>query len=489
MSLQEKHLHQRNRIGSVGSVLIALCVLVITVMDLMNDGASTKEIVRLVSSIVSIGVIVGTYPMFKKRELYVDCCCGAMVIVYAVSSFTSSESQMYALMFPICVFVMLYSKIRLVVAGCAVAIIFLIPQQVMMFNEDQLNGQQVFVNVVFAVTSCTLAAMISLCLNRQDRETLEEITEKNQGQKEIVDSIVSLAEQLNNKFMDAQQVAEHLNESMKVSNASVGEILESTKSTADAVKQQSDRTVSIQDEIKKVGEEASKMSESSERTADNVSEGVRLIERLKQQSFEVAKINTESKDTTEALNESIRDVQAITETILGISSQTNLLALNASIEAARAGEAGKGFAVVADEIRTLSEGTRQATEQISEIIERLTKDAQLAASSMLQSAEYAEKQNNLIEETEKKLADIQEEATLLHQGVGMVNQSVDCVIDQNSEIMNSISGISASCEQVVVSTQDVEKNSDETMVALTDMNTVLQEISQISQDMEKIASK
>ena len=147
---------------------------------------------------------------------------------------------------------------------------------------------------------------------------------------------------------------------------------------------------------------------------------------------------------------SIKEVEEITATILGISSQANLLALNASIEAARAGEAGKGFAVVADEIRDLSEGTKQATEQISAIISRLISDA-------------------------------------LNGNVMRVSQAVEDVVAANTAISDSISNLSATSEEVAASTESSLALSDSSMNALKEMNEVLNAIYEISESMMKLS--
>jgi methyl-accepting chemotaxis protein len=76
-----------------------------------------------------------------------------------------------------------------------------------------------------------------------------------------------------------------------------------------------------------------------------------------------------------SLEEALREVQGVVQTIDQIGRQTNLLALNATLEAARAGEAGRGFAIVAAEVKKLAANSRNATERITRTIDRLNHEA------------------------------------------------------------------------------------------------------------------
>ncbi|MFZ5731976.1 MAG: protoglobin domain-containing protein [Pseudomonadota bacterium] len=82
------------------------------------------------------------------------------------------------------------------------------------------------------------------------------------------------------------------------------------------------------------------------------------------------------------LNEAADRIGQVMQLIQNIASQTNLLALNATIEAARAGEAGRGFTVVASEVKSLSQQTAKATEDIAQEVSQIQSVAQDVASSM-----------------------------------------------------------------------------------------------------------
>lgn len=79
----------------------------------------------------------------------------------------------------------------------------------------------------------------------------------------------------------------------------------------------------------------------------------------------------EIENGTRGLEEDIQAVADVANQVQAIAKQTNLLALNATIEAARAGDAGKGFAVVATEVKSLSDETRKATDQIGATLKSL----------------------------------------------------------------------------------------------------------------------
>ncbi|HHW01565.1 MAG TPA: hypothetical protein GXX35_01890 [Thermoanaerobacterales bacterium] len=99
---------------------------------------------------------------------------------------------------------------------------------------------------------------------------------------------------------------------------------------------------------------------------DNISEIYRTVEAINDISRKIINSVSDSLD-------SIKKTDQIIKLINDITARINILGVNASIESARAGEYGRGFSVVAQEIGKLTSSSKDATANITSIIETMKK--------------------------------------------------------------------------------------------------------------------
>jgi PAS domain S-box-containing protein len=102
-------------------------------------------------------------------------------------------------------------------------------------------------------------------------------------------------------------------------------------------------------------------------------------------TVEVKKDRTlqEQIQTAHNLTKSLQKIEGIVKSIELITLQTNILAINAAVEAARAGEAGAGFSVISEEIRTLSNNSSGAAQEIGQLVEEIRHESRKVTESKI----------------------------------------------------------------------------------------------------------
>lgn len=283
-----------------------------------------------------------------------------------------------------------------------------------------------------------------------------------------------------NSKQDAGQIytiAEGTSERMNTLNKDISGIADS----ACRVREQGREAKELAENIKCTGQElgtaienvAKKAGEAAGQSADIMSRAGKHYGIAESSSKEAVRIYVETKTELETAitdSQKVKEIDALTQEILAISSQTNLLALNASIEAARAGEAGKGFAVVAEQIRQLADNSKQAVDKIRKVTESVIENVSFLSKSSEQILDFVNgkvmadygKMTELAKMYEQdavfyskiagELGVSSEEMSVSMEGI---NQSIAAVTVLVGEIAEYIQGIGQSAEDSSQSSQAV----------------------------------
>ena len=319
----------------------------------------------------------------------------------------------------------------------------------------------------------------------------DEIGKVGRNVNAFIDTLQNVMGRITDSSLRMNQIIREVDDKVRSSNensddisAAMEELSASMISVADMVSGITKNMKEVEDRTKELSEKSDGLlsySDTMDQNADKLKNDAILN---KKNTGEIVTDIIGKLQTTIQESKKVEKVSELTNDILNIADQTNLLALNASIEAARAGEAGKGFAVVADEIRQLSEQTKNASANITEIIDKLNDDTKRANESIENSVASVEKQNELIENTREKFGNVGETVERLMEDIHTAEENIQKILDATNVISDNITHLSATGEEVAASSTEGLRMADSTVDNMKGCKKVLENIYMLAEDMK-----
>jgi methyl-accepting chemotaxis protein len=452
----------------------------------MADLNPMQSLIPMVLAVVGAIYSAICYLRFKNSENYGRLLNPAFCILYLVVLFSSGSNTTYPYMIPILI-ILVFTMDSIVVDSAAAVFLFgnIAKVAITLLSEEDklLVAEQASVEIIITIL-VTLGTVYGLViLKRFFVEFSSEIMEVSEVNKKTAEGIVEMAGTVDAELTKSKEVFGDMSASVTSMSKSMEDITTGVSSTAEAIAMQTEQTQAIQEIIDRTNDKTSHIVNITQETEDALQIGTKAMKELSNHVEHAISSGDEMKISASNLQQKSDEVRNITDIILSISAQTNLLALNASIEAARAGEAGRGFAVVADEIRGLAEQTKQATESITGILDELVTEANEVVDKVDENVQISKEESGLAESTNAKFNDISHCVVRLSENIAEVNALMKELFSSNNAIVDSVTTLSATSQEISASTQMAFELSESNVTMLNEfqmsMRTIVEQVKKL----------
>ncbi|WP_448374413.1 methyl-accepting chemotaxis protein [Fervidobacterium sp.] len=266
---------------------------------------------------------------------------------------------------------------------------------------------------------------------------------------------------------EASQVAavsEETSATIEELTAQVDSVNTNVNNASAAIEEMTSGIEEVAASAQNVANASQKLSEEAQKVSNLANEGQKAIFSITEVIVQTREKSDATFQIVEKLSENAKNIGEIVDTINSIAEQTNLLALNAAIEAARAGEAGRGFAVVADEIRKLAEESKQATQNIANILRGIVDNSMKASEATKETVEIVNKaysESNLVKSQFEQILQSIVRMSQMTENLAASAQEQSAAAEEMSSAMDSASKSMVSVvEQMNEVTMAIKQQSD-----------------------------
>ena len=469
---------RNNRVGMLAHATDATVMVIYSIIQTYAGLHSRLYAVLMV--ILGIGPVVAEYVCWKKdpaTPAIRHFLAIGFALFYSVALFTSINNIVFVFVIPMILVISIYNDTKyslMINTGTVIEslLVAVIGSQTGKFGYA--GADSAVIQVVIMVLVGLYSFLSAQVLERNNREKMQNIDESRKETELLLSDISSLSRELAAGIEDMDTDLDRLNTTFAKTKGAMEQVTAGADDTANAVQKQLSQTEAIQSKVELVNDVSNRIAENMEQTLQTLEGGNKDVRALVEMVDASVQNGADVAEKLGTLDKYMEEMHSIVELIGGITSQTSLLALNASIEAARAGEAGKGFAVVATEISGMATQTKEATVNITELIQNVSSAISEVVGVIRQMIAGINEEKQGASNTADSFLAIEKNTFAIQEHVKKLAAEINELKEANSVIVASIQTISAVSEEVSAHASETMEAEEENSTRLDDMKDTMQ---------------